>query len=140
MPDGDPMTARQHRRKTDSRHRFEWIVAALGAAIVAGSLAILAYTALTEEETPPSISFGVPAVRPVAAGFLVEVMLRNDGTRTAAKLQIEGLLVEGEKIIETSQATFDYVGARSERRGGLFFANDPGKFQLQLRARGYELP
>jgi uncharacterized protein (TIGR02588 family) len=127
-------------RKTDSRHALEWIVAALGVLILGGSIGYLSYTALKQENTPPSITFRAGAIHPVSGGYLVELTLRNEGGEAAAKLKVEGLLVKDERIVEASEATFDYLPSQSERRGGLFFANNPRQFELRFQAKGYEKP
>jgi uncharacterized protein (TIGR02588 family) len=43
-------------------------------------------------------------------------------------------------VVETSQATIDYLPQRSERRGGLFFTRNPEGLDLNLRAEGYSEP
>ena len=42
--------------------------------------------------------------------------------------------------IETSDITFDYVPGHAERKGGLFFRQDPRMHKLELRALGYQTP
>ena len=59
---------------------------------------------------------------------------------TAAAVQIEGELLDGERVIATSQVTLDYVPGNSERRGGLFFREDPEAHGLKVRALGYAEP
>lgn len=137
------MAARRQSRngqKTRASHIIEWVVAALGVLTLCGSVAFLIYTALTEEDAPPSIGFHTVAVHSVSGGYLVEVALRNSGSQTAAKLKVAGLLSRDGQVVETSEASFDYVPSRSERRGGLFSTNDPRKFQLRFQAQGYEKP
>ena len=36
--------------------------------------------------------------------------------------------------------TLDYLPQDSERRGGLFFTEDPAAYELVLRAQGYAEP
>jgi uncharacterized protein (TIGR02588 family) len=57
----------------------------------------------------------------------------------------EGVVVEGELTIEDGQkevshTEIDYVPAHAERRGGLFFSQDPRRGELRLRVLGYEEP
>jgi uncharacterized protein (TIGR02588 family) len=58
----------------------------------------------------------------------------------AAGLMVEGVLKEGTATVETSAITMDYVPSGSQRRAGLIFSRDPRKFELQIRAKGYEQP
>ena len=55
-------------------------------------------------------------------------------------MQVEGLLLDGENVLEEAAAEFDYVPAGSVRQGGLFFSRDPTAHELQLRVRGYVEP
>jgi uncharacterized protein (TIGR02588 family) len=64
----------------------------------------------------------------------------NEGGTTAAGLTVEGELRDGTESVETSDSTIDYVPSHSERQGGLFFTLDPGEYEVQLRAKGYEMP
>ena len=64
----------------------------------------------------------------------------NLSPATAAAVQIEGELVEGERVLATSQVTLDYVPGNSERRGGLFFRENPQAYDLEIRALGYAKP
>ena len=80
------------------------------------------------------------AILSVRTGYLVQINVLNQGDATAATLKIEGLLLQGTKQVEMSETTIDYVPAHSKRKGGLFFASDPRRVTLQLRAKGYEEP
>ena len=125
---------------SESRHWVEWIVGSVGALIVAGSILFLGYQGITGNETPPSIVFRIGAIRPVASGHLVEFSLSNKGGSTAAKLRVRGLLLKDNRIVESSEATFDYAPPQSERHGGLIFAHNPRQFEIRIRAEGYEKP
>jgi uncharacterized protein (TIGR02588 family) len=74
------------------------------------------------------------------SGYLVTIRAVNHGGQTAAGLMVRGTLRDGGTTIETSQTRFQYVPAESERKGGLYFSQDPRTFELSLRAEGYERP
>ena len=135
-----PKHDRSRRTKSDSRHVVEWVVGTLGALIVCGSIVFLGYKAAVQEKSPPDITFHTLAIHRVAGGYLVELRVRNNGNATAAKLKIRGLLMNGQRIVETSEANFDFVPSQSERRGGLFFSNNPQEYELKIRTEGYERP
>ncbi len=79
-------------------------------------------------------------ITPTSNGYLVEFLAINQGETTAKGLIIEGQLTEGGQEVEKSETTLDYIPARSEREGGLFFTENPEQFEMQLRALGYEEP
>jgi len=62
----------------------------------------------------------------------------NNGSTTAAQQKIRGVLSDGDKVLETSEATFDYAPAYSARRGGLFFIKDPRQFKSEIKAERYQ--
>jgi uncharacterized protein (TIGR02588 family) len=101
---------------------------------------MLSYEALTSETSPPDITVQMESVQAVTGGYVVTLRITNSGTATAAAVRVEGVLKRAMAVIETSEMTIDYVPARSERSGGLFFQNDPQQFQLEFRALGYQAP
>lgn len=119
---------------------FEWIAAALGLALVATTLIFLAYQALTQDDAPPAITLQAESVEAVPSGYLVRIRALNTGGRTAAQVRIEGRLKGLLGTVERSETTFDYLPPHSPRRGGLWFATDPRKFELELQAQGYQAP
>ncbi|MGI8409611.1 MAG: hypothetical protein ACR2M8_07010 [Pyrinomonadaceae bacterium] len=118
----------------------EWIVAVVGLILVIGSISLTLYRALTEESTPPVISITVDSILPAENGFLVRFSVQNTGNQTAADLNIEGVLKNGEEIAETSAMTLTYAPAHSMREGGLFFTKNPNELDLQIRSTGYSVP
>ncbi len=119
---------------------LEWITAAIGLLLVAGVLGFLIYRGATKGDAPPRIKIEVESVVPAGENYLVKFRVFNTGETTAAALTIEGELKNGEKTEETSDVTLTYVPSASQRRGGLIFTKNPNQYQLQIRAKGYELP
>ncbi len=128
---------------------LEWVVAALGALLVFGSMAYLAYAAFGRDEAPPDVRLAVEEVRelPSGRGYLVKFRAHHEEREAAAELGVEGELRGlagggggGGGAVETSEATLDHLPARSSRAGGLFFSRDPRGFELRLRAKGYAEP
>jgi uncharacterized protein (TIGR02588 family) len=66
--------------------------------------------------------------------------VRNIGGTAAAALEIEGELREGNRIVETSSTTIDYVPGHSTAEGGLFYSADPNRFTVDVRPLGYRVP
>jgi uncharacterized protein (TIGR02588 family) len=119
---------------------LEWAVAIIGLLLVVGAVGFLIYEGVWGDHSPPDIVLETATVEQRETGYLVIFKAANDGGSTAADLQIEGELLDGETVLETSSATLDYLPANSEREGGLFFTNDPNRYTLRLRPLGYQTP
>jgi uncharacterized protein (TIGR02588 family) len=118
----------------------EWIVAALGAMLVAGTIGYLVWLATSRDETPPDVRVVADGVIALQDGWLVKFRAANAGAQAAAELLVEGELIGPDGAIESSEATVDYLPPRSEREGGLFFSRDPRQHEVRLRAKGYVDP
>ena len=119
---------------------WEWIVAAVGLALVTTTLSFLAYKAVKGETSPPDISIRADEIVPLADRYLVKITASNRGDRTAADVKVEGELATPGGVVEKSEMTFTYLPGRSARSGGLYFTRDPRRHTLSLSAKGYENP
>jgi len=119
---------------------LEWVVAGIGALLVAGTIGYLAAQALWRDTTPPDVRLVAEPAREQQGGWLVRFHAFNRGGEPAAELLIEGELRGPDGTVETSEATLDYLPPGSQRDGGLFFTGDPRRFELTLRAKGYTRP
>lgn len=119
---------------------IEWVFAAVGFALVAGTIGFIAWRGIVGEGAPPQVSFQVDAVSRLRDGYLVEFHASNRGDRTAADVTIKGDLAGPAGSVETSEMSFKYLPPRSTRKGGLYFEHDPAGLSLTLRAQGYEGP
>ncbi len=118
----------------------EWIVAALGAVLVAGTIGYLVWLPASRDETPPDVRVVAGPVVALQDGWLVTFRAANAGGQAAAGVLVEGELAGPDGPIETSEATIDYLPPGSEREGGLFFSRDPRRYEVRLRAKGYVDP
>jgi uncharacterized protein (TIGR02588 family) len=126
--------------KLDDAPPWMWGIGLLGLILVLGSIGFALYEAVTGDSSPADVTVEVESVTPVENGFLVKFRAINEGGMTAAGLTVEGELRDGNEILESSDTTLEYLPSHSERAGGLFFTLDPGQYELQLRATGYETP
>jgi uncharacterized protein (TIGR02588 family) len=132
VPKAQPLTARTP--------LLEWIASGIGLVLTVAVLVVIGRQAISGGAAEvPDIEVGVSRIVPVSAGFVVEIVARNHSGGTAAAVEIEGSLGPG-GAVETSGATFDYVPGHSERKGGLFFSEDPRRHMLEVRALGYKTP
>ena len=126
--------------KLDHAPGWMWGIGLLGLVLVLGSIGFALYEAAIGDSSPPNVTVEVEEIVRLENRFLVEFRVVNQGGTTAAGLTVEGELRNGTEIVETSDTTIEYVPSRSERSGGLFFTRDPGQYELELRAKGYEMP
>lgn len=120
---------------------LEWISAAIGLALTLAIVVLIGKESVNGETTePPAIEVRAGRITAMPAGFIVEVTAVNHSGGSAAAVEVEGALMQGAAPVETSSLTFDYVPGRAERKGGLFFTQDPRRHRLQLRALGYQEP
>jgi uncharacterized protein (TIGR02588 family) len=120
---------------------LEWITAGIGLLLTLVMLAVIGREAITgDTHELPAIDVVASRIVPTGSGFVVEVVATNRSGGTAAVVEIEGELKSGETTVETSSLSFDYVPGHAERRGGLFFREDPRTHRLELRALGLQTP
>ncbi|MGR3411126.1 MAG: hypothetical protein ACU0DH_12100 [Paracoccus sp. (in: a-proteobacteria)] len=119
---------------------LEWAFALLGAAIIVGTVGFMVWHGLTHPATAPDVVVVPGPPTRVSQGYLVQFTALNRGNSTAANLTIKGSLTTGNRTIETSEVTFDYLPQRASRNGGLFFREDPARHKLSVTAGGYVAP
>lgn len=119
---------------------LEWIFAISGLVLVTLMLTFIGMNAAKNDRSPPNVSIKTLSVVPNGSGFLVLFQADNKGGSTAAALTIEGVLMDGEKEVASSNVTFDYLPAQSFRNGGLFFEKDPSRYKMELRPLGFQEP
>lgn len=125
---------------------LEWIVAALGGALVLGTLLFMTWDAVRGDRSPPDIMVTVDSVVVRQSGYLVTIRAHNAGGTTAENVTVEGVLALAGDSTETASAVLDYLPAHSTRGGGLFFLHDPRTpgsstaHRIRVRALGYQEP
>ena len=130
---------------------IEWLIGAISTVLVLSAIGFLAYQARSGISLPPTVSVRADRILETPGGYLVEITAANTGGTTAQGLTIEGQLVETESgragvqqssgtVVETSSATFQWIPAKAERRGGLFFSRNPLDYKLELQPKGYQQP
>jgi uncharacterized protein (TIGR02588 family) len=119
---------------------WEWAFGIVGFMLVAATVVFLAYHAIVGEGGPPDIALRVETVTALESGYLVAFSATNSGGLAAGSVTVQGQLRSDSATLETSEMTFQYLPARSERKGGLYFSRDPRRHTIVLSARGYEKP
>ncbi|MBN9022326.1 MAG: hypothetical protein J0H08_09595 [Rhizobiales bacterium] len=122
---------------------WEWVAAALGAAILAGLVGFLVYAGVTRTEAPmPDIvATPAPPVRLGSGTYLMPLRVENLGHATGANVTVRGSLADAAgTVLEESATTFDFVAQHSVETGGLLFTADPRSGTLSVRVEGYADP
>lgn len=132
------MAAKQPARRDVGR--LEWIVGALGAAIVVGVLGVLTHEALTYHEGAPVLVTRIIDVTPTEGGFVVRFLTENRGPSTAAEVVVAATLKDGDRVVEEAETTLDYIARKSDRGAGVIFKRDPASGTLELAAKSYRKP
>ena len=120
---------------------LEWIAGAVGLVFLLGLLGVIGHEALTATTgRMPAVSVRTGGIARTGAGYVVAFDAVNTGEGTAAALEIEGQLLDGASVVETSSATIDYVPANGRAQGGLFFVHDPHGLTIKARPLGFQTP
>jgi len=128
-------------KKSPATPPLEWIAAGIGLALLMFLILVIGREALRHKTVePPAIHVAVTNIVRSGSGYVVSFEARNGTDGTAAAVEVEGVLKSGDAEIETSSATIDYVPGNGAAEGGLFFASDPRKAALELRALGFQKP
>ena len=142
-PTENEQTENEQNGQDEKTPLLEWLIAIVGALLVAGSIGFMLYSAFTESEEPlVNLTVKKEPAKAIGNGFLVKFTLENSGEENAAAVTVEGKIMEGEKEIETSSTNISYAPSNSKREGGLVFKTNPDdpKLTLNVSALGYEKP
>ena len=113
--------------------RLQCACALAGFLITLGAAGVLARAAFSVP-APAALTIRSEAVRPSPGGWVVDVVVANQGDLAAAAVDIEGQ-VGGER----SGASLDYVPGRGERKVSLVFSQ-ADKPDPALRVLGWSEP
>jgi uncharacterized protein (TIGR02588 family) len=119
---------------------LEWVLGALGLAIVMAVVGVLIYEAVAGDQSPPDVKLTVQSITPLQNGFLVKVRAENIGGEPAARVPITAEVWAQSKVLESSETQFEHLPPHSFREAGVFFQRDPRPNEIRLRALGYEEP
>ena len=112
----------------------------MGLALVAATIGFMLYKAIWGIQSPPDLTIQVGDISAQKDEFLVNFRVVNHGGATAEGVVVEGELTKEGLSLEKAQTTIEYLPAHSERKGGLFFSQNPRQGRLKLRALGYQQP
>lgn len=137
MSDEKEKSKNNERKKTSA---LEWLFAVLGLLLVVSVIGYLIYEIVTNEKKPPRLNVKIGEIIANEHGFLVKFKIENTGDENATDVTVEGEATRAKESVEKSDVTIDYVPAHSEKKGGMFFKNDPHDFDFEIHAKGYNEP
>ena len=120
---------------------LEWVLAGASALCLTAVIASLVFIALNEPSSDPAqIRLSTEQGTESESGYVMEFSAFNPAAGSAAGVEIQGRLLDGDAVVEESRVTLDYLAKRSKQRAALVFRNDPRTHQVQLRVTGYFEP
>ena len=119
---------------------LEWVFAVIGLILVVSVIGFLIYEISTDEGKPADLNVKIEEIIPNDKGFLVKFALENTGDETVADVTVEGEIKKGAESLEKGDVTVDYVPSHSEKKGGMFFIEDPRTNEFVIRAKGFNEP
>lgn len=128
-------------KKKLEKNWVEWLVFAVGLALVVSTLGYLTYDAVTLGEAPPSIEVRTGEPRQQTHNFVVPVTVINHGDQTAEGVHVEVVLENGGVEKERAEFQIAFLPRRSMREGWVAFPIDPRTVErIKARVTGYEKP
>lgn len=120
---------------------LEWLVFAIGLALIVPIVAYLAYDAATLGHEPPVVEVQVGAAEARGNVYMIPVTLENLGDRTAESVVVEISLLEGDEELETAELTVDFLPRQSTRSGWVTFTIDPETVDdIEAHVLGFQEP
>ncbi len=125
----------------DARRRnpLETAVLVASSLLVAASIGVLAFQG-TRDARPPVLETRVDSVIALGGVHHLHVTVHNGGDRSAAGALLRARLLRDTTVVAESEATIDWVPARSSASATLLFAEDPRDLEVEARVVGFTEP
>lgn len=120
------------------RPAIEWIFGAISAAAVACLMLFLFYRALVPDGERERLTVTVERIEPLANGVAVQIRLVNAGGDPIAGASVLAIAADGS--FETREIGFDFVAARSVRRGVFLLPAGVDGGAASFEVGGYVVP
>jgi uncharacterized protein (TIGR02588 family) len=121
------------------RNWLERLVLLLGIILVFTTMAILAYDALTQDDSPANLVLSHDKIQRKHQHYAVHIIAKNEGGETAQDVLVEVSMGEG-RSMETARLEFPYLPGKSSVSGWAIFTRDPSNESLTLKILGYGVP
>ncbi|CAN5614956.1 hypothetical protein BH23CHL5_BH23CHL5_13420 [soil metagenome] len=123
------------------RSTSEWVTLFLSVAIVGGVVVMIVWLMISGADDPPILVTDVEMnnVTESEAGYLLPIIVSNDGDRAAIEVVVE-VTLSREEIDETSAFTIMLLPSKQQDTGFVVFANDPREHTLEVGIRSFQEP
>jgi uncharacterized protein (TIGR02588 family) len=122
------------------KNALEWAVFGISTVVIAATVALLVRGAMTSSSERPELAVTSGPASRVAAGYLVPVVVTNEGDVTAEQARIRVALLSGTNEVEAAELLIAFVPRGSSREGSVLFRRDPACCVIVARAVAYENP
>lgn len=131
--------ARATRQRSAETPLLEWVLGAIGAALIGAAVVYLLLDG-TNETGFGAVEMRIERIEALDKGYLVSFAAHNMGAAALADVHLRARVRQGARQVEEAQLTLDYLPGRSTRRGGFYLQHDPRVHQLEVRAEGFQEP
>lgn len=123
------------------KNALEWTVFGVSIAVIATIVALLVHgAASSRDDKRPDLRVTTRAATTHSGGYLVPVVVTNDGDGTAEQARIRIALVSGKAEVETAELVIAFVPRKSRREASVVFHRDPACCEIVARTIAYEKP
>ena len=126
--------------KKIQKNWLEWIVFALGLALVSSTLVYLIYAGTSMSESPPNLEVRLGTPEQLQFSFIVPVTVINHGDETAEGVRIEVVLESDGEDKARGEVDLPFLPRHATREAWVTFEQDPRTAKLKARVLGYQKP
>jgi uncharacterized protein (TIGR02588 family) len=141
-PEKEDDKKQQEEREKDERApkvtTLEWVIAIASALIFVALIALLVFEQFQEKRPFPVITVAMTSIEPQSTNFLARAEVRNEGDKTASRLECKAEILREGKVVEESIARVEFVPPHSTKKIGFVFRENPREGELRLQPGGFE--
>jgi uncharacterized protein (TIGR02588 family) len=126
--------------ETSDPHWVEWATGGACTMLVIAIFIWIAWDIYRYQPSDPSFQINIQSTSSSIDGYRVKFEVVNTSLTTASQVHIRGDIFRNSAILESSDLTFDYIGAEANETGVVFFRVNPAENTLDLKVVGYVEP
>lgn len=127
-------------KNSQRRSLAEKVSFVISLSIVSTIVALICYTWITGDTTPPILSVTTAQIRQAKQQYYVPFTVSNFGGETASSVEIVARLFIEPETIETGKQQVDFLSRQEKRSGEFIFSRDPRLGKLTVRVASYKEP
>ena len=134
--DDPDQTGEQER---EGRTGPEWVAFAVSCAVI-GVVVALIVLQMFETQKPAAPVAQVEAVQQIGASHHVRIAVTNEGTTTAANVQVSAELEIDGAVVGEGDQSIDFLAGDETEELVFIFEDDPADGELTISVGGYSVP